>query len=178
MSGWNEKVFETIHNWSGISPSFDRIIIFCATHLWWILVAAVILFYTIMRRSARGLAELSVILFSGVVSYLGAYVIKHIVEAPRPGEVLQDLPMLLQKAAGTAFPSGHTALVFGIAIALFFYDRFLGIAALVVALLVGLARVASGLHWPIDILGGIVVGGIVALVIHAIASIFLRNGEI
>ena len=178
MSQLNQKLFETIHNWSGISPSFDRIILFCAAHLWWVLIVAVVLFYALLKRSARGLAELSVILFSGAASYVVAFIVKHIVASPRPVEVIKDLPTLIQEAAGTAFPSGHTALVFGLAIALLLYDRFLGIAALVIAAVVGLSRVAAGVHWPIDILGGIVVGGIVALIIHAIASLFLRSGEI
>ncbi len=175
LSSWNQKLFTIIHGWSGIDPTFDKIIVFCAVHLWWVLVVALVLFYGIFKRSARGLAELLVILFSALLSDLAAVILKPIVASPRPFEAIKDLPVLLHDVSTKAFPSGHTAFVFGLAVALLLYDWFIGVAAIIGALIVGLARVAAGVHWPIDIAGGIIVGALAAIIVHALASIFLRD---
>ena len=175
MSSLNQKLFDIIHGWSGIDPNFDKVILFCAVHLWWVLVVAIVAFYIFFKRNTRGLAELFVIGSSGAVSYVVAFIVKHVTASPRPIEVLKNPLVLLHDVASSAFPSGHSAFVFGIAVALLLYDWLLGVVALVLALLVGVARVAAGVHWPIDILGGILVGAIIAIIIHAVASIFFRD---
>lgn len=57
-----------------------------------------------------------------------------------------------------SFPSSHTAVAIGIATALAFANVPIGVAAFLMALLVAFGRIAAGMHYPTDILGGIVVG--------------------
>lgn len=74
-----------------------------------------------------------------------------------------------------SFPSSHTAVAFAIASALAFQHLPLGIAAFVMAFLIAFGRVAAGMHYPTDVLGGAVVGivafGIVRLVHAGLARI-------
>lgn len=61
-----------------------------------------------------------------------------------------------------SFPSGHTATAFGFAGAVFFGNPWLGIAALVLAGLVGWSSIATGNHHPSDVVVSIVLSLIVA----------------
>ena len=89
--------------------------------------------------------------------------IKLLVDRPRPpGIAVADL------VTQASFPSGHVTRT-AITLALVFLvvpgsrpTRFLVSAvALVVVILMGLARIMSGEHWPTDVLGGFVLAGLV-----------------
>jgi membrane-associated phospholipid phosphatase len=65
----------------------------------------------------------------------------------------------------SGMPSRH-ALSSGVfALAMLLASRVLGMVACIYALLVALARVYSGVHWPSDVLVGLAIGGLVAFVI-------------
>ena len=65
-----------------------------------------------------------------------------------------------------SFPSSHTAVAIGIATALSFYNVPLGVAAFLMAILVAFGRVAAGMHYPTDVLGGAVVGVVAFMVVR------------
>jgi undecaprenyl-diphosphatase len=54
----------------------------------------------------------------------------------------------------SSFPSDNAALLFGVTLAVWFADRWIGALAFLVFLLAALARVYGGLHYPTDMLGG------------------------
>jgi undecaprenyl-diphosphatase len=70
------------------------------------------------------------------------------------------LTQLVAHASGKSFPSDHTTVTAGIAFGLLFFTRFkkLGAAILIAACLIGFARIFVGIHYPLDILGGLVTG--------------------
>ena len=64
-----------------------------------------------------------------------------------------------------AFPSGHTTALFVLAglVCLQKINMWLKFAMLLLAVLVGFSRIASGVHWPMDVLGAAVGGWLVAI---------------
>ena len=64
-----------------------------------------------------------------------------------------------------SFPSGHTLDAFTSATAIFLYYRKPGIAAFVVASLIAFSRMYLFVHYPTDILGGIIIGVCVAVIV-------------
>lgn len=67
-----------------------------------------------------------------------------------------------------AFPSAHAAIAFGIAAAIAFADRRWGVAAFIMAILVALGRVAAGVHYPSDVIGGALVGLLAFVIVRVI----------
>ncbi len=94
------------------------------------------------------------------VSGLGVWglriLIRDLISRPRPGDPLWG-------ADGASFPSGHTtnATVMAALAVVAFWPllgsagrRVMAAGAVVAALAVGLSRIAGGVHWPTDVLGG------------------------
>jgi membrane-associated phospholipid phosphatase len=88
-----------------------------------------------------------------------AHVAKAIADRPRPYEVMAGAVLRQQPAHGTSFPSSHTAVTVAVVIALVpFLARPLAAAGIGYAVLVGWSRVYLGVHYPLDVLGGVGIG--------------------
>ena len=83
----------------------------------------------------------------------------------RPPGVLQDIIVIGQAPISGAFPSGHTTGVFALAtlLILLIPNRHIKVAIFLFALLIGLSRIAVGVHWPLDVSSGIILGWISAI---------------
>src|SRR6266480_6860072 len=57
-----------------------------------------------------------------------------------------------------SFPSDHASAAFGIAFAVFLFDRFVGSIFLTAAFVIGIGRVFIGAHYPADVAAGCLVG--------------------
>ena len=92
-------------------------------------------------------------------------IIKNWAARIRPYEVIDGLTLLVDKAHDFSFPSGHTGSAFALAVVIFMVmKRKYGIIALVSAFLMGFSRLYVGIHYPSDVLGGIVLGVITAVI--------------
>ncbi len=70
-------------------------------------------------------------------------------------------------AADPGFPSDHATAAFAIAVAILLRKRGWGIVALAFATVLAIGRVAIGVHYPSDVLGGAALGTAAALVLWA-----------
>ncbi|WP_225845510.1 phosphatase PAP2 family protein [Streptomyces sp. HPF1205] len=112
--------------------------------------------------SARMAAALSVPLIV-VAVYLVNDLVKSGVDETRPCRTLHTVT--LEACPGPSdwsFPSNHSAIAAAAAVALLFASRRIGWYALALALLMGASRVWIGVHYPHDVLVGLVLGALVA----------------
>src|SRR3990167_8901060 len=105
-------------------------------------------------------------LLAGFIAWSTAQLIKWFYHTPRPFEINGHTPLTLFANPDGSFPSGHTALAFALAISVLLHRRNLGLIFITAALLVGLGRVLSNVHYPIDILAGAGLGISTALLLH------------
>ena len=121
-----------------------------------VFIIAVALFLWTMSKK-RGF-----IIFSTLfTSLIGMSVLKAVIRAPRPFQVLADIQgKRLATATGYSFPSGHTtgAASFYSSLAFTFRKKWLSYVCAIVILLVGFSRMYLGVHWPIDVFGGLALG--------------------
>lgn len=92
-------------------------------------------------------------------SYL---LIKNTFKRQRPHDAIQDFVAYLVPSDKFSFPSGHTAAAFVMATTTSHYYPELAAPAYSVAVLIGSSRVLLGVHFPTDIIAGMVLGTISA----------------
>ncbi len=85
--------------------------------------------------------------------------IAHLWERPRPFASHPELTHVLgARTTDPSFPSDHAAAAFAIAFTVLVFSRRAGALFLVAATLIGLSRIALGMHYPGDVLAGMLVG--------------------
>lgn len=65
-----------------------------------------------------------------------------------------------------SFPSGHTATAFAAAVVIVYGSPGVGLLSLLFAALIGFGRMATGVHYPTDVLAGALLGGLVGVFVH------------
>lgn len=170
---FDTAIFYLLNSFSGVSRGGDAAIRFCAVYLLYVMIAGATLFFaaTLLPRF-RGLrtkntkATLFIIYSAFLARIAIAEPIRFLWHRDRPFEILAGVHQLVTHPNGASFPSGHASLAFGIAAAVYFYYPRTSIFFFFAAISIGVARVAAGVHWPSDIVGGAVVGIATVLIVH------------
>ncbi|MCX6702813.1 MAG: phosphatase PAP2 family protein [Candidatus Wolfebacteria bacterium] len=164
------SLFHFINGFAGKSGILDWLGIFFGDYLAYILVLAAVYFLFREKNIAKrfyffGIMAISVILSRGIITEI----IRLIWSRSRPFFALGIQP-LISEPTGGSFPSGHAAAFFALGFAIYYFYREEirecfknpGTWFLAAALIMGIARVFAGVHWPTDILGGAILGWLVA----------------
>jgi undecaprenyl-diphosphatase len=136
-------------------------------------VIALIVFIQLKGKYQKSRYVVELIL-AGIIAILLAHVASMLWFDPRPFIVGHFTP-LFAHANDNGFPSDHTLLASLIGWVTLIYSRKYGIVALIVAILIGTARVLAGVHHPLDILGSFVVSGLATLIVILLVKLYEQH---
>lgn len=138
----------------------------------WILIGVTLLFWKQTRRTGV------VVLLSLLLCVLFCNgILKNVVARPRPCWRNPELAMLTHIPSDYSFPSGHSASSFAAATCLCFKSRRGGLAALFMAAAIAASRMYFYVHYPTDILAGILVGILMAFLAEWIIRVFEKKSS-
>ena len=132
----------------------------------WIILGIVLLFFRKTRPA--GVCMLAAMAMGFLIGDIG---IKHIVTRPRPFVVNPDVKLLIKAPSGYSLPSGHTTAAFASVTALFGMlkeKRWIAGCALILAILIAFSRLYNYVHFPSDVLCGMILGIVCGLIMTLI----------
>lgn len=161
----NATLFWKIYSLSGHNYWLDKFMVFSAEWLGYLLVLGIIILFISNRKKYLNLAVVSI---GSAIIGRGIFVtiIRFFYHHPRPFMVFNNINKLIDHDLTSSFPSGHATFFFALAAGVYLYNKKLGAIYFILAGLIGFARVFAGVHWPYDIVSGLVVGILSGLIIQ------------
>jgi undecaprenyl-diphosphatase len=170
LLGRDERIFRLLNgNW--LNPVLDHLLPFATDAGNFILpfVAAAIVIVLVGR--VRGLRFLVLAVVSVVVAdAIGTHIFKYSFLRARPCIALGNVRLLVGCTNLPSFPSNHAVNASVLATLTTLYIPRLWLPATALAILVGYSRVYVGVHYPLDVLAGSVLGIVVALVFSGVMN--------
>jgi len=104
-----------------------------------------------------------------IFSYFITWGLKTILLVPRPF-INENILPIIDKSQDlyNSFPSGHTTLAFALSTNIFLYNKKIGYFAFIVAGLISISRIIVGVHYPLDIIMGIIIGITFPIILYKI----------
>ncbi len=147
------------------NPVMDKIMAAC-TFLgnggWFWIGIGIILF--MIPRTRRAGAGVLISLALGFIA--GNIVLKNLIGRQRPCWLDQTVVLLIENPRDFSFPSGHSLASFEGAVSIFLYDKRWGSAAIILAAFIAFSRLYLFVHFPTDVLAGMILGTFTAVFVH------------
>ncbi|MDO4541216.1 MAG: phosphatase PAP2 family protein [Bacillota bacterium] len=138
--------------WDWLTPIME----FCTkmgnAGLIWVAVTVALLIFPSTRKYGL-IAALSLVLNLLLCNIC----LKPMIGRIRPFNVT-DVDLLIPTPGDYSFPSGHTSASFAVALPVYFWNKKAGIIAIIFGALIAFSRMYFFVHYPTDILGGLLVG--------------------
>ncbi len=162
LSDWIQQVDLNILNWMQENLKCDvldtilSMITFLGDKGWFFIFVAVLLL--ILPKSRMWGAKLATSLSLGLI--FGNMLIKNVVERVRPYDVVDNITLLVDKLSDYSFPSGHTLASFEFFTVVCFMpiQKVYKVLAGILAFTIAFSRLYLYVHFPTDVLGGMVLG--------------------
>ncbi len=141
--------------------------------VFFIALAVVLLFFKKTRRAG---------ITMGISLLLGLLIcnmtIKPIAARIRPYDFDTSIVLIIPPESEFSFPSGHTVASFEGALSVLFYHKESGICLLVLAALIAFSRLYLMVHYPLDVLAGVVIAVCIAFAAKYIAKKLIEKCRI
>lgn len=171
------NLFYWLHSLSNGSDEFKFWLYFIAEEIDIYIIFLSILFMLVHRHSRKGnrpemvshqaLKEGLFVTSSILVAWAISYVMKITFMMPRPYiRFVSEVVPLFPYGGFDSFPSGHATLFAALATALYIGHKKVGIIFGITAFFIAITRVIAGVHFPIDILVGWIIGVVTVSVVH------------
>ena len=174
---FHNQIFYWMHSLTQIHPEYNHFVYIIAEKIDnYVILFAILTLLFFVYRSLTGhrkkrfillVSEMAEILSSVVLAWGVSYLIKISMALPRPVLRLHGgVHPLFAYGGFDSFPSGHATLFMALGVMIYLYHKKIGSLFIFFALIIALARVIGGVHFPIDILVGWIIGGGVSLLVY------------
>ena len=154
------------------NPILDNLMIFITSlgngGMIWIVATIVLL---IPKKTRKAGIMSAVALLGSLI--INNNIVKNIVQRPRPFVTFTDLQIIIPIPSEFSFPSGHTSSSF--AAAAVFYRHLpkkLGLPSVILAGLIGFSRLYVGVHYPTDVIAGVLMGILLSYLAEFLVNLF------
>ena len=176
MNTFDLDGYHLLNQWAGHFRVLDLLMSFFAQYaLELYVVLFLVAWFTLPKVEMERRHALVVMGCSGILALIINVLISHVWFRPRPFVSLPKgtFTKLIPHSADSSFPSDHTAGSFGFAAGSWSKAQsWVSRSFTGVAILVSIARVYTGVHWPTDVLAGIVIGIISAKILWKFDYLF------
>ena len=139
----------------------------------WFLISVPMLFFKKTRVCA-----VVMIVSMGLVLVFGEFIMKNVFCRVRPCNVDTTFEMLVKRPKSYSFPSGHTSSSFAAATSVFLFNKKAGIATLILAFLIGFSRLYNYVHFPTDVLVGMLFGIFMSVFVYHLFKRYKLDNKI
>ncbi|NMB15461.1 MAG: phosphatase PAP2 family protein [Gallicola sp.] len=155
---WYEGIEQYFRKWEML---FDLLVFFNT----WIprlvyISYPLLLLFLIFTKDERAVKVLLV----PFAAFLFTTIIRKVKNEPRPYEKYTIRPLIPREKKGESFPSRHTLSILIIAMAFLYINTALGILFLLLGVLLGIVRVAAGIHFPRDVIAAALISLVFGLI--------------
>ena len=163
----DKTLFYFVNN--GLSnPFFDKLMPFVTEVNSWVLVYLVGFYFLFFKSGRKGkIVAITLIITIIITDQINSHIIKELVGRIRPCHSLPDVNLLVGCGGGKSFPSSHAANNFAAAYVITYFFRKNYFLFFSIASIVAISRVYVGVHYPIDIFVGALVGILIAYIVSA-----------
>ncbi|MCX6721546.1 MAG: phosphatase PAP2 family protein [Candidatus Staskawiczbacteria bacterium] len=166
-------LFNLINQFAGRLAWLDYFAMFCAEYLGYLLLAILILFLAINFRKYWRMV-LEAVVAAVITKFILADFIRWLWFRPRPFVALNFVPLINQSAKEASFPSGHASFYFALSTIVYCYNKKAGTFFYIASFLIVIARVFTGVHWPLDVLAGAILGILMGWILN---MLFRKHGN-
>ena len=166
-----------------VHPAADDLMVFLTrVKLSWHIILLAALFMIIRRGKSAFLVIVLALFAVGIADVVASGILKPLVQRIRPCFVLDHVRLLVSQPRSYSFASSHAANSAAVAtvIWIFFYrgpfvEKLFTIIMVLYALAISWSRVYVGVHYPGDVIAGMMIGVCSAMLVYLISSWVLKN---
>ena len=160
----NISIFRAVNDIGKEFPDINPLFIFFAEYTVYCLML-VLLVYWLTRNSRNKLMVVSAVLAFMIAEVTGK-LIGLLYSHHQPFAVWSDVNKLIEKEVGNSFPSDHTIVFFSVCITIALFRKKFWYLWTALALLLSISRIYVGVHYPVDILVGAILGTAAAILVY------------
>lgn len=161
LLNFDYRVFQIFNSLAGRTEGWDAVFVALSEYTMFALILGLAV-YLFVQKKGRAAAQAAIQALAA--AFIGRALIVPLIRAfffrARPfveGAVTQ---LVSHDPSESAFPSGHATVMFALAFSLFFKNARFGTVYLILATVSSFSRVVVGVHFPLDIVGGMLVGAL------------------
>ena len=160
-------IFNFVNGFAGKWALLDNVGIFFAVYFGYVLLVCLVVFLFINHRKYWRMV---------VESFLAALFVRFILV-----EIFYQIHFKFRPFVGnpinllihydknqTSFPSGHASFYFALSTIIYGYNKKAGVLFYIGSFLIVISRVFVGVHWPLDVLAGAILGIVMGIVLNKV----------